>query len=40
MQDNSPKLAFNYKPVGKWNKGRPRKRCKDQFLEEGWRMQA
>jgi hypothetical protein len=35
MQDERlPKLAFKYKPVGKQNKEHPKKRWKDQFLEE------
>jgi len=35
MQDGRfPKLALKYQPVGKRSRGRPKKRWKDQFLEE------
>jgi hypothetical protein len=35
MQDEiPPKLTLKYQPVGKRNRGHPKKRWKDQFLEE------
>jgi hypothetical protein len=35
MQDErTPKLALKYQPVGKRNRCHPKKRWKDQFLEE------
>jgi hypothetical protein len=35
MQDETPpKLPLKYQPVGKRNRGHPKKRWKDQFLEE------
>jgi hypothetical protein len=35
MQDETPpELALKYQPVGKRNTGHPKKRWKDQFLEE------
>jgi hypothetical protein len=35
MQDERPpKLALKYQPVGKRSRGHPKKRWKDQFLEE------
>jgi hypothetical protein len=41
MQDERPqKLALAYQPVGKRNKGHPKKRWEDRFLEESSRMQA
>jgi hypothetical protein len=34
MQDERlPKSAFKYQPVGKWSRGHPKKRWKDQFLK-------
>jgi hypothetical protein len=36
MQDERlPKLTSKYKPEGKRNRGRPKKRWKEQFLEDG-----
>jgi hypothetical protein len=37
MQDEAlPKLALKYQPVAKRSKGLPKKKWKDQFLEESW----
>jgi hypothetical protein len=34
QNERRPKLALKYQPMGKRNRGHPKKRWRDQFLEE------